>query len=226
MRRSDPCAIPCLTFSVRAWLKLQYFCHAGSTEIAGFAISNPDRLLRVEDFLLVRQQSSLAYVDLDDQAVADFFDRCVDTGLKPNQFSRIWCHTHPGDSAEPSGMDEETFERCFGHCDWSVMFILARTGATYARLRYRVGPGTSLQIPVRVDWSTWPAVLDACPQGLAELHRMWKEEFEHNVQPLATEAEAIPWWDEPSFRRANIPDFDSFFEEPMHAFDPVFDYRP
>jgi hypothetical protein len=27
---------PCLTFAPLAWLKLQYFCHAGATEVGGF----------------------------------------------------------------------------------------------------------------------------------------------------------------------------------------------
>ena len=37
--------------------------------------------------------------------------------------------------------DEETFARVFGRTDWAVMFILARQGQSYARLRFHVGPG-------------------------------------------------------------------------------------
>ena len=88
-----------------------------------------------------------------DQAVADFFDRQVDRGLKPAQFARIWVHTHPGKCPEPSFTDEETFERVFGQTDWSVMFILACGGQTYARLQFSAGPGGALEIPVRVDFS-------------------------------------------------------------------------
>jgi hypothetical protein len=43
--------------------------------------------------------------------------------------------------------------RVFGAFHWSVMFILARGGATYARLQFRVGPGGSWEIPVAVDYS-------------------------------------------------------------------------
>ena len=142
---------PCLTFSPLAWLKLQYFCHAGDTEIGGFGVSADDDPLYVEDFVTVRQHVSAVTVRFEDAAVADFFDRCVDAGLAPGRFARIWCHTHPGDSVTPSDTDEETFARTFGSCDWSLMFILGRTGRTYARLAFAAGPGGAFEIPVAVD---------------------------------------------------------------------------
>ena len=57
----------------------------------------------------------------DDEAVSVFFEDQVDLGRKPEQFFRLWCHTHPGDSPDPSSIDEETFARVFGRCDWAVM---------------------------------------------------------------------------------------------------------
>jgi hypothetical protein len=85
--------------------------------------------------------------------VADFFDDQVDAGRRPEQFGRIWVHTHPGDSPHPSQTDEATFARVFGRSDWAVMFILARGGQCYARLRYNVGPGVDVELPVDVDYS-------------------------------------------------------------------------
>ena len=58
----------------------------------------------------------------------------MEQGHHPEQFARLWIHTHPGSSPHPSGPDEDTFERVFGKCHWAVMFIMARTGQTYARL--------------------------------------------------------------------------------------------
>src|SRR4051794_34627139 len=92
-RRDDE---PVLTFSPLAWLKLQYFCHAGESEIGGFGISSADDLLYIEDFVTVKQTTSMATVEFADDAVADHFDTCVDAGLKPEQFARVWIHTHPG----------------------------------------------------------------------------------------------------------------------------------
>jgi proteasome lid subunit RPN8/RPN11 len=175
---------PCLTFSPLAWLKLQYFCHAGNTEIAGFAISAKDDPLYVEEFLTVRQRTSPVTVALDDQAVADYLDHCVDAGLPPQRALRIWIHTHPGDSAEPSSTDEETFARVFGSCDWAVMCIVSRRGDTYARLSLRVGPGAEVMLPVRVDWSDWPAVLSVPALAIADPFAHWRQEFADHVQRL------------------------------------------
>lgn len=159
---------PILRFTPRAWAKLVYLRDLGPTEIGGFGIADRDDPLRVTDFALVRQETSFAHVDFDDEAVADFFDARVDAGLQPSQFMRLWCHTHPGDCPQPSGTDEQTFERVFGVCDWAVMFILARGGQVYARLRFGVGPGGQMTLPVEVDYRQPFAGSD---------HRAWEDEY-------------------------------------------------
>lgn len=135
-------------------------CQRGETEVGGFGITKKDDLLYVEDFCLVGQTCSAVTVEFDDNAVGAFFDDRVDEGLHPSQFARIWIHTHPCSSVDPSGTDEATFARVFGASDWSVMCIIGRTGNTsYARLQFTAGPGGQFMIPIAVDWSTWP--LDA-----------------------------------------------------------------
>ena len=62
---------PTLVFAPLAWLKLQYFCHAGPTEIGGFAITAAHDPLYVEDFQTVRQQASPLSIHFDDAAVAE-----------------------------------------------------------------------------------------------------------------------------------------------------------
>ena len=99
----------------------------------------------------MHQKATWAHVSFEDESVADFFDAQVDAGRLPEEFGRIWIHTHPGSSAQPSQTDEETFSRVFGRATWALMFILARGGQSYARLRYNVGPGTDILIPVDVD---------------------------------------------------------------------------
>ena len=136
-----------------AWAKLQRLRDLGDTEVGGFGVSAKGDLLLVEDICLIRQQCSSVTVRFEDAAVADYFDRQVDRGLAPERFARIWIHTHPGNSAHPSATDEETFARCFGSADWAVMFILACGGQTYARLRFRTGPGGALVLPVEIDFS-------------------------------------------------------------------------
>jgi proteasome lid subunit RPN8/RPN11 len=183
LRPKRLCPEPRLVFAPLAWLKLQYFCHAGGTEIGGFGITSKEDLLYVEDFVTVRQRTSAVTVEFADQAVADFLDRCVDGGLSPRNFLRLWCHTHPGSSAEPSEIDEETFARVFGSCDWAVMFIASRTGNIYARLSFHVGPGATTQLPVSVDWSRWPNVLTDPKISMDNLLADWQAEFTANIHP-------------------------------------------
>lgn len=163
-----------LRFTPYAWAKLQYFCHAGDTEIGGFGLSDPDDPLRVIDLLTVKQSVSSVSVEFDDDAVAELFEDQVDAGRRPEQFARLWCHTHPGHSPAPSPLDEETFERVFGNCDWAVMFILAKGGQTYARLRFRAGPGGEIEIPVAVDYASPFPGSDASA---------WELEFETHIHP-------------------------------------------
>lgn len=173
-RRKRSRTIPSpLRFSPTAWAKLVYLRDAGPTEIGGFGITPADDLLLVEDIQLVRQACTVTSVEFDDAAVADLFDTLVDQGLRPEQFARIWIHTHPGLSASPSSVDGTTFRSVFGRCDWSLMFILARGGATYARLQFTAGPGAALRLPVRIDWrrpfagtneSAWQTEYGVCVQ--------------------------------------------------------------
>lgn len=175
---------PTLRFSPYAWAKLLFLRDRGPTEIGGFGITLSSDLLFVEDLVLVRQTCSPMTVEFDDAAVADLFDAQVDRGLKPEQFGRIWVHTHPGYSAVPSGTDEQTFDRVFGPCQWAVMFILARGGETSARLRINVGPGCSVPLPVEVAFECpfpasnevgWQVEFDDCVRMADSLDR-WRRE--------------------------------------------------
>lgn len=162
-----------LRFSPTAWAKLLFLRDAGETEIGGFGISAADDLLLVEDIVTVPQSCSWVHVAFDDAAVADFFDQQVDAGRRPEQFARIWIHTHPGRSADPSGTDEATFGRVFGRAEWALMFILARGGQTYARLRYNVGPGADINLPVDVEFGRPFSGSDA---------EAWQAEYAANVR--------------------------------------------
>ena len=210
---------PCLTFAPLAWLKLQYFCHAGPTEIGGFGITAEDDPLYVEEFITVRQHVSPVTVHFHDDSVADFFDRCVDRGLPPDRFARLWCHTHPGASVVPSVTDEETFARSFGRCDWAVMFILGRTGKTYARLAFTAGPGAQLELAAAVDWSKWPACLvdQRSPQGAEAEH--WQQEYVANIHHLPEPTDpfaGMPLRDDDPWRQFGwSPELDLLTFEPV-----------
>jgi hypothetical protein len=172
-RRRSRLKVPALRFSPYAWAKLLYLRDRDDSEVGGFGITDHDDLLLVKDVQLVRQYCTSVSVQFDDTAVADFFDHQVDAGRQPAEFARLWLHTHPASCAQPSSTDEETFGRCFGGADWSVMFVLAQGGQTYARLRFGAGPGGSWEIPVEVDFRP------PCP---ATDQTAWEQEYVETVQ--------------------------------------------
>jgi proteasome lid subunit RPN8/RPN11 len=161
-----------LRFSPTAWAKLLFCRDITDNEVGGFGITEADDLLFVTDFVLVKQKVSGVSVSFADESVADFFEDQVQAGRKPEQFARIWLHTHPGNSPEPSMTDEATFTRVFGSCDWSVMCIVAQDGSNYARLRFNVGPGGEVKIPVYVDYG--------CEFDAADFE-LWKQQYKANV---------------------------------------------
>ena len=201
LRKREPAPPPVLRFSPTAWAKLLYFRDRSDTEVGGFGVTAPKDSLLVQEFVTVKQQVTSVSVSFDDGAVADLFDSQVDAGRKPDEFARIWLHTHPGDSPQPSVVDEETFERVFGRCEWAAMFVLGRTGKTYARLRFNVGPGGEAEIPVEVDYRR--------PFGPSD-HEAWETEYRAHVRkeelcwgtrlldkamPVAFGADAYDPWD-------------------------------
>ena len=136
----------------------------------------------------MRQACTSISVLFDDAAVADFFDRQVDAGRRPEQFARLWLHTHPGNCPLPSPTDEETFARVFGQADWAVMFILASAGPTYARLRFNIGPGGQTELDVTVNYDRPFAGSDIA---------MWEAEYVAHVRldasDLPTKEFLSPW---------------------------------
>jgi len=161
-----------LRFSPTAWAKLLYMRDVTDNEVGGFGITEAEDLLFVTDFVLVKQKVTSVSVAFDDESVADLFDDQVGKGREPEQFARIWLHSHPGDSPHPSMTDENTFARVFGSCDWALMFIVAANGKTYARLRFNVGPGAEVNVPVYVDYDS---EFDAAD------FKAWKKEYRANV---------------------------------------------
>jgi proteasome lid subunit RPN8/RPN11 len=164
-----------LRFSPTAWAKLLYFRDKSDNEVGGFAITDPDDLLFIREFITVKQEVTPISVKFDDEAVANFFEDQVDLGRKPEQFARVWLHSHPGDSPEPSAIDEETFARVFGNCQWAVLFIVGRGNNTYARLCFNVGPGGHVLIPTEIDYSQDFGASD---------HELWDSEYTTNVKAI------------------------------------------
>lgn len=180
-----PVSRPRLGLRPLAFLKLTYLCHAADTEIGGFGLSSETDPLVIEDVLVVKQTCTAVTVEFDDAAVADLIDAMADRSVAPNRCCRVWVHTHPGHSASPSGTDERTFARSFGGADFSVMLILARGGAMYARLQLIGSVKTAIEIPVVVDWSELPRWMDEAGDTMPVLLQQWAGELAELVSKPA-----------------------------------------
>jgi proteasome lid subunit RPN8/RPN11 len=147
---------------------------AGNVEVSGFGITSKDDPLCVYDICIVEQQSSVASVELDPISIADLYDDCIDAGLHPEQFGRVWIHTHPSGIHKPSATDEQTFKEAFGKCDWAVMYILAKDNISYCALQYNKAPAHRVELSnSHVDFSI--------PFFASDVDK-WKEEYDKNVK--------------------------------------------
>jgi hypothetical protein len=171
-RRSERGRPPTLRFTPYAWSKVVFLRDREELEVMAFAISSSVDLLLVEDACLVRQNASSQGVRLEEASVADFFDVCVDRGLAPERFGRVWIHAHPGPAGPPSAIDRQTFARAFGECDWAVRVIVPRTGPPAACIRFRSGPGGTYRLEVAVDFGC--AFPGSAPRG-------WEAEYRRYV---------------------------------------------
>jgi proteasome lid subunit RPN8/RPN11 len=130
-----------LHFEHVPWVRMNFLLQRANHEIGFFAISAEDDPLRVIDLYMPKQEVSAAFVKFDEDDISEYMDLMSQkedsqgNPLSPANYWRIWIHTHPNMSPQPSGTDEETFSDTFGECSWAVMFIIAKNSQTFARLR-------------------------------------------------------------------------------------------
>ena len=72
-----------LAFTPEAWIKLQYLCHIGDTEVGGFAVMTDTSEMLVTEFVLIKQRCTPISVKFEDESIAQHFDDMVDRDLNP-----------------------------------------------------------------------------------------------------------------------------------------------
>ena len=135
--------VPVLRFTPAAWAKLLRLGRCGP-ETGAFGISAAADPLRILDVRPARQTRPTWSTGFEDDCI-------VEGECRPERYPRVWVRWHAGDCPRPRRTDEETFSRLFAGAAWAVLLILARGGRTYARLRFNVGPGGQLRIPVDIE---------------------------------------------------------------------------
>lgn len=206
-----------LRMSPTAWAKFRFMCTKASTEIGGFGVSSIDDPLLVTEFHLIKQKSTAATVELDDEALANYVEDQVALGRHPNECLRIWMHTHPSDSTTPSGTDWDMFNSKFTNCDWSVMAIMGANGTTSEAHLWITHPDSGM-ITIGSIETDWTLPLEAADPA------DWEAELKEKVTEwtIVSPAKTGKIWKKGTGSRflngygysyGNSPTFDSLEEE-------------
>lgn len=113
-----------------------------STEITCYGVcKDPQQPLLVHDLIVPKQAVTIVSVDIDTEDLAEKIDAVreaheEETGdvMHPYQCNTIWIHTHPGNCADPSSVDMDTFKDKNPDL-FFVMYILAHGGDQSCRLK-------------------------------------------------------------------------------------------
>jgi proteasome lid subunit RPN8/RPN11 len=182
---------PKIVFTVNAYLKYLYMCHAydGYTEVGGYGIHDRvgthKTIIRIRDFVTVRQLVNPVFCSLDPGHANELMvEMCMaDENFNPNQLIACWCHTHPGFSVTPSGTDWDTFAE-HDLADWAAMIILDKDGDIGAHIRQRGALRSHVsKIEAKVDWAGM-----ASPDVASKIRpEEWEREYLANIWPSAQE---------------------------------------
>jgi hypothetical protein len=134
--------------------------------------------LYVNDIIVVPQYVDPTLNAFTKAGIADHVDHYMDMDpmIPPAHSTRIWLHTHPDFSSDPSFIDEEMFDEMKDNYDWSVMFILSTKGDYYCRMAHKMLDTVhEWLLPMAVDWENFSAI----PEGMIE---MWEDEHDINTE--------------------------------------------
>jgi hypothetical protein len=147
-----------IRFTAYAFAKMLYLREKGSTEISGFALTDENDPYLIIDFLLPKQECTGVTTEMTSEGIVELFDKLSGPakfnglGLSPSRYGRIWIHTHPGFSSEPSGTDWSTFKGTFGDKEWSIMFVFSSEREATCMLQIQALPDAHFRIPWEISW--------------------------------------------------------------------------
>lgn len=215
-------SVKMIRFSPAAYQKIVYFLQK-DVEVGGFCLTDGDL---VTDFIVVEQESSGATFDFTKEGIEDYLDEMTNLGYTPKECFRIYLHSHPGNSAEPSGPDWENFYKLMGSYPWFCMLIIAKDQSKYGYIKLTQGIGVECEIDWDVDWTIPCEAVDFEQLELEFTTKVKKKTFKIKSAfkvPAAlqeTESDFLNRWKKPSMNFANVSkeieeelDEDELFEE-------------
>lgn len=113
--------------------KLQAWRDMGDTEVTGFFVTEQGSINEVIDAVIIKAECSMASVDISAESLEKMYFDMTEKGIYPAQL-QIWWHTHPGNSASPSGTDQTTFAELGQDRARNIMYILAKGGEEFAQV--------------------------------------------------------------------------------------------
>lgn len=126
-----------LVVSASALATIHWMVEKTTAEISAFGISDPDNPLHIVDFIIPKQQTSSASIDIDMEWWADYQFTLDDNNIDPSRVN-TWFHTHPASMCSPSGTDQETMDKSFGNDPLAIMLITAHNYKSHAQLELNV----------------------------------------------------------------------------------------
>jgi hypothetical protein len=144
--------MPTLYITQFAWMKIGCALRHVDTEIAWWGITHPDNPMYVQDIIIPHQCASSADVEFDQEQMAQHLFELMDLDIPPRLGAHIHGHSHPGNSAEPSGTDDDMFYKEMAHdkYEWIVSLIVAQDLSHTCRGRIPLSTGHQLtgDVPV------------------------------------------------------------------------------
>jgi len=134
-----------------AYVKLQTYVRACDVEISGLGVVDfVDGGLVVRDVFLLRQQSSAASTNIEEEDVARFLDEFVRSGGDPQRLRLHW-HSHARSPVFCSATDQLTQRDACIQAEWYVFLVMNHAGDVRGALQVNCPvPGYYDPVPVRL----------------------------------------------------------------------------
>lgn len=151
-----------------AWAKALCWAFRKDDEVGFMGVTTAPETLDVSDVVMLKQEVGAAQTDLDGGAFGEMLEEMQDRGIGPVRCGKVWFHTHPDLSPEPSGQDLQTVHT-LGGSGWAAMVILGLkdrgvTAKGWLSLPTPMGR-VLVARPVVVDWGwslkSWQDEYDA-----------------------------------------------------------------
>ncbi len=142
--------------------KLEAWRDFGSTEVTGFFITEKNNATKVIDATIIKSKCTMTTVDISPETMDAFYFNMAEKGIYPDQL-QIWWHTHPNSSAQPSNLDQKTFETFGMDRSLNIMYILAKNGNEFAQISVTdIKTGIMLKTDLKIShpftsWASFPS---------------------------------------------------------------------